>query len=68
MIEIGSTVETPYGIGEVVGKDLPESRLWRWIVLLTEPNERGSDWIKCHRKQTACFFEKDIKETLTKGK
>ena len=62
--KINDSVMTEYGAGIIVGVDLTESELWRFIVQITEP-------IKSHflinQGRPLCFFEDQIilKKVLT---
>jgi hypothetical protein len=46
-LDIGSMAMTPLGSGRVVGRDLPESKAWRWIVEVD-----GKE---------LCFFPKEVR-------
>lgn len=54
MIKQGSPIETPLGAGVVVGVDLPDSDLWRYIVRL-ENNVFEKE------KNEYCFFPREVK-------
>jgi hypothetical protein len=49
----GTKVKTPLGTGVIVGKDLPDSRAWRWIVELDD-GKRLCFW---DREVTPCTQE-----------
>lgn len=53
-VKIGIKVTTPLGIGTVVGKDLPESHVWRWVVTIEEPKAKWEHW----QGKEAAFFPK----------
>jgi hypothetical protein len=42
-MKVGDRVKTPHGLGTIVGKDLPESRAWRWVVRIEETTMRFTD-------------------------
>lgn len=51
-------VETEFGVGIVVGIDLPLSRAWRWLVKVTEPVKRHS---LIEQGKILAFFDKEIR-------
>ena len=53
-MKIGDEVETEHGTGIIIGKDLPLSRVWRWVVKITTPKEDRN----IHRQ--FCYNEKEI--------
>lgn len=57
-LKTGDTVQTEFGEGVVVGIDLPDSDVWRWIVKITEPKK---DHVLIKAGKTMCFFDKEIK-------
>jgi hypothetical protein len=52
-MKIGDRVMTPDGLGRIVGKDLPDSEVWRWAVRLDRPP---------YGPGVVCYFERDLKE------
>ena len=48
----GDTVKTEHGTGVIIGKDMPESRAWRWIVKITEPGE--------YKDRELCYFAREV--------
>lgn len=51
-------VKTEFGVGIVVGIDLPLSRAWRWLVKITKPVKRHS---LIEQGKTLAFFDKEIR-------
>ena len=49
-LKIGSAVQTIHGTGIIVGKDLPESRAWRWIVEIAG--------------KRLCYFPREVELTI----
>jgi len=55
----GDRVMTPHGPGTIVGKDLPESRAWRWVVLL--------DAGPLENQVARCCFKRDLSYEINAG-
>ena len=55
--KIGDTVQTEFGEGIIVGIDLPECEIWRWIVKITEPIKEN---VLIKTGKPLCFFDKEI--------
>ena len=49
---IGKKVKNKYGIGEIIGIDLPKSKNWRYKIKLDDP--------KAFWGQTPCFDKKEL--------
>lgn len=57
-MKLTDKVKTIHGTGIIIGKDMPESRTWRWIVKITKPNEKLDKLIFPDFK--LCYFEKEL--------
>ncbi|MFJ0285888.1 hypothetical protein Q4100_06320 [Acinetobacter baumannii] len=56
-MKTGSKVNTPFGQGIIVGVDLPESNLRRFIVEIIKPLKPHS---LIEKDKPLCFFPKEI--------
>jgi len=56
-MKIGDRVMTPHGPGVIVGKDMPESRAWRWKVRLDERQRERVDL-----EGVLCYFPHELEE------
>lgn len=59
-LKIGSRVKTQHGAGEIVGKDLPESKFWRWIVRIDTPNEIHAEAVNRFPNKQLCYFKGEL--------
>ncbi|OIH01733.1 hypothetical protein A7M79_19215 [Acinetobacter baumannii] len=56
-MKTGSKVNTPFGQGIIVGVDLPESNLRRFIVEIIKPTKSHN---LIEKGEPLCFFPKEI--------
>uniref|UniRef100_A0A6H1Z7N2 Uncharacterized protein n=1 Tax=viral metagenome TaxID=1070528 RepID=A0A6H1Z7N2_9ZZZZ len=61
-MKVGDRVMTPDGPGQIISKDLPESRAWRWIVCIDEPRQLD---LRNMPSQALCYFERELMEEDT---
>lgn len=46
LLHKNTKVITMHGVGVIVGVDIPQSIAWRWLVRITEPNNKGTEILK----------------------
>ena len=64
-LKIGSNVTVKHGNGIIVGKDLPDSIAWRWIVEIIEPNDNFTESFESmYPEKKLCYFNKEILATM----
>ena len=60
MAKIGDRVKTQHGKGEIVGKDLPNSRFWRWVVRIDVPFAMYTSFIGRFSRAELCYFSREV--------
>ncbi len=60
-LKVGSNVSVEHGLGEIVGKDLPDSKdIWRWVIKINKPKPEYMDMVNRFKGAKLCYMDNEV--------